>query len=158
MPAGYYFNPALDAARALHPRAGAAACSIIPDEIVLRRRRNYQRLAGMLDGIRGANLLHDKIPEGVCPLSLPLLVSNRDGCVEALQARGVGAFPWWAGFHRGGIDWSQFPEACRLKHQLLTLPIHQNLDDRHLTYVAEMVIRVLQAGDGTQPSPCQRSA
>jgi dTDP-4-amino-4,6-dideoxygalactose transaminase len=151
MPGNYYFKPDLDADRAIHPRAYTLASSLDREEIVARRRRNYQRLAGMLRGMKGANLLHDELPDGVCPLSFPLLASNRDGCVEAFQARGVGALPWWAGFHRSGIDWAQFPEACRLKRQMLTLPVHQNLDEEHLAHVAEAAVQVLQAGKGTQP-------
>jgi perosamine synthetase len=137
MPDDYYFNPEIYADRALHPKALEVAGSLLCEEIVRRRRTNYLWLAGALDGIPGVEPLYQQLPEGVCPLSLPLLVSNRDACVEILQARGIAALPWWAGFHRNGIEWSQFPDASWLKHNLLTLPIHQGLDDRHLTYIAE---------------------
>lgn len=152
MPDDYYFNPQIHAERSLHPRAYAVAASLSCDEIVHRRRANYLRLAGALDGIRGVELLYHQLPEGVCPVSLPLLVSNRDACVEVLQAKGIAALPWWAGFHRNGINWSQFPEACWLKHNLLTLPVHQGLDERHLSYVAETAAQVLRStgtGGGT---------
>ena len=145
MPGGYYFRKEMDADRAIHPGALALAGWLPHQEIVCRRRHNYTRLAGLLGGVRGVKLLFPQLPERTCPLSLPLLVSNRDACVAALQARGIGALPWWAGFHRGGIEWPQFPEACRLKRQMLTLPIHQNLDDEHLTYVADVALPVLQS-------------
>jgi dTDP-4-amino-4,6-dideoxygalactose transaminase len=150
MPADYYFNPELDADRGLHPQARAVAGSVSSAETVYRRRTNYLRIAGALDGIRGVELLYQQLPEGVCPLSLPLLVSNRDACVEALLGRGIPALPWWAGFHQNGVDWSQFPEACWLKHNLLTLPVHQELDERHSDYLAETAIQVFRS---TGPDP-----
>jgi perosamine synthetase len=144
MPDDYYFNPEMDANRALHPQAWTVAGLHSSDEIVRRRRSNYMRLASILDGIHGVELLHSQLPPGICPLSLPLLVSNRNACAERLQARGIAAFPWWAGFHRNSIDWSQFPEACWLKQNMLTLPVHQGMDDRHLKYVAETAAQVLR--------------
>lgn len=145
MPGDYYFNPAKDADRGIHPWAYAVAGSVSWKDIVLRRRANYLQLAGALDGIPGIKLLFDQLPAGVCPLSLPLLVPNRDACVEFLQASGIAALPWWAGFHRNGIFWDQFPDACWLKHNLLTLPVHQGMDDQHLAYMAETVVQVLRS-------------
>jgi len=150
LPEDYYFNPKMDANRGLHPQARAVAGSVSCAETVSLRRRNYLRLARALDGIRGVELLYQQLPEGVCPVSLPLLVSNRDACVETLLGRGIPALPWWAGFHRNGIDWSQFPDACWLKHNVLTLPVHQKLDDRHSDYLAETAARVLRSAG---PSP-----
>jgi perosamine synthetase len=144
MPADYYFTPRIHADRELHPKAYKVAGSQSFDMIVRRRRRNYLRLAEMLDGIPGFEPLFHKLPEGVCPLSFPLIVSNRDACVRALLTRGIEAFPWWGGFHRNAINWPQFPDACWLKHNLLTLPIHQGLDDQHLSYVAKTFTHLLQ--------------
>jgi perosamine synthetase len=152
MPDDYYFNAEIYADRAFHPRAFKVAGSLSCDEIVRCRRGNYSRLAGMLDRIHGLKPLFHELPEGVCPLSLPLVVSNRDAFVEALQARGIAAPPWWAGFHRNGIDWSQFPDARWLKQNVLTLPIHHRLEDRHLTFIAETVDQLIQSagiGSGT---------
>jgi dTDP-4-amino-4,6-dideoxygalactose transaminase len=145
MPDDYYFNPSMDADRGIHPQMFALAESVSWKEIVHRRRANYLQLAGALDGIPGLKLLYDRLPEGVCPLSLPLLAPNRDACVELLQARGIAALPWWAGFHRNGIMWDQFPDACWLKHNLLTLPVHQGMDEQHLAYVAKTVNQVLRS-------------
>jgi hypothetical protein len=154
MPANYYFNPRIDAERALHSRVVAVAASLCCEKIVRRRRGNYARLAGALDGIVGAKSLYPQLPEGVCPLSLPLLVSHRDACVKALNSRGIAAYPWWAGFHRSGIAWSQFPDACWLKQNMLTLPIHQALDDRDLNYIVETVAQVLPSiSTGSQVAP-----
>ena len=137
MPDNYYFNPRIYSKRAIHPLALNVAAAFSPEEIICSRRANYFQLARAVEGIVGVRPLYEKLTEGVCPLAFPLLVSDRDACVEVLQARGISAFPWWAGFHRTGIDWSQFPDACWLKRHLLTLPIHQGLNDRHLKYIAK---------------------
>jgi dTDP-4-amino-4,6-dideoxygalactose transaminase len=151
MPAAYYFKPELDADRGIHPWAYAVAGSVPWREIVLRRRANYSRLARALEGIPGIRLLFDQLPVGVCPLSLPLLVPNRDACIERLQAVGIAALPWWAGFHPNGIVWDEFPDACWLKRNLLTLPVHQGVDDQHSAYVVETVMQVLQSAIAESP-------
>jgi len=149
MPDDYYFNPEIHGERAVHPQARAAAASVSCEQIVRRRRRNYLRLAGALAGVEGVKPLYHQLPDGICPLSLPLLVSNRDARVKSLQARGIAALPWWAGFHRDGIVWSDFPDACWLKNNILTLPVHQGLNDRQLDYLAETATQLLQS---TAPS------
>jgi perosamine synthetase len=144
MPDNYCFDPKTDENRALHPQAWMATDIFSYEEIVRRRRTNYERLASMIKDIPGPKLLYPHLPEGVCPLSFPLVVSNRDACVLALQARGIAALPWWAGFHRNTIDWGQFPEASWLKQNVLTLPIHQALDDQHLEYLASTAAQVFR--------------
>lgn len=146
MPDDYYFNPEAEADRALHPRLWALAGSLPVEEIIRRRRRNYLHLADALEGLADSELLFPDLPAGVCPLSLPLLVPDRDSFVRELQARGIAALPWWAGYHLEGLDWSRFPEAARLKRHILSLPVHQNLSDSQLKYVAETVTRLRENG------------
>jgi perosamine synthetase len=140
MPGNYYFNPDVDGDRAVHPQLWGLFNSLSCEEIVRRRRDNYLRLADALSRISSTKPLYKLLPAGVCPLSFPLLVANRDKCIKAFQARGIAAYPWWAGFHRSAIDWSQFPEACYLKRHVLTLPIHHALDDWHMEHVAETAV------------------
>lgn len=144
MPDGYYFNPALDADRVLHPKAEAILESVTWQEIVRVRRDNYLRLASALESIDGVRLLFPQLPPGVCPLSLPLLISSRNQCARNLQAKGIAAFPWWAGFHRDGLDWTQFPESCWLKHNVLTVPIYHGMGERSLDAMAKSIVEVLQ--------------
>lgn len=143
MPGNYYFNPAQDTDRSLHPRVAAVAASVSSENIVRTRRANYSRLAAALAGIDGATMLFPNLPAGVCPLALPLLVPNRDSRAALLQEMGITAFPWWAGFHRYGLDWSSFPDACWLKKNLLTLPIDQDMGSHQVDRLAAMVVRVM---------------
>lgn len=145
MPGDYYFNPTTDENRCFHPRLAAVANALSCDEIIRRRRRNYQRLATALSNVRGAELLHAQLPEAVCPLSLPILHIHRNACVARLQLRGIDALPWWAGFHTSGIDWPRFPEATWLKHHLLTLPVHQGLQDHQIDYLADTASEIFSS-------------
>lgn len=143
MPDHYYFNPALEEDRALHPRTETILNTIPWQQEIRERRENYARLANALEGIRGGDFLFDELPPGVCPLSLPLLSPNRDRCVRILQAKGISAFPWWAGFHRSGLDWPSFPDACWLKHNVLTVPIYHGLKTCQCDKMAEIIADVL---------------
>jgi dTDP-4-amino-4,6-dideoxygalactose transaminase len=145
MPKDYYFSQETDGNRAIHPKTLRAAYSFDPAGIIERRRYNYARLVEKLRDLPEVTLLYHDLPNGVCPLSLPLAVSGRDACVKMLQDRGIAALPWWAGFHRGGTEWMHFPEACWLKRNVLTLPIHHGIDDRHLTYIAKASVQVFQS-------------
>jgi dTDP-4-amino-4,6-dideoxygalactose transaminase len=150
MPHNYYFDPTQDADRALHPRAAAILASQSHENIIRTRCANYLRLATALDGIDGLTLLFPRLRAGVCPSALPLLVSNRDSLAAKLQERGIAAFPWWAGFHRCGLNWDGFPDACFLKNHLLTLPIDQDLDIPRIDELATVVVHLLRSKTSKQ--------
>ena len=146
MPGNYYFNPAQDADRSLHPRVAAVAASVSRENVIRTRRANYLRLAAALTGINGATMLYPSLPAGVCPLALPLLVPNRDSLAAILQEMGIAAFPWWAGFHQCGLDWSGFPDARWLKRNLLTLPIDQDMGSHQVDELAAMLAHLVSPG------------
>ena len=137
-----FFDPARHAERALPARIAAVVFGCDADALRERRRAHYRQLQQALAAVPGLEPLYPELPEGVCPLSLPLLVSDRAAWVAALQAVGIAALPWWAGYHPRSIAWEAFPEACHLKDHILTLPVHQNLDAPHLAYLAAQVARV----------------
>ena len=64
---------------------------------------------------------------------MPVRVKNchRNALVKALQAEGIAAMPWWAGYNRH-LDFSDRPgidlsAARTLKDTIVSLPIHQYL-------------------------------
>jgi dTDP-4-amino-4,6-dideoxygalactose transaminase len=115
-----------------------------PSRIMATRRRNYDQLSDALRGVAGVTPLHRELPEGVCPLVFPVVVERRADYVRALNARGIAAVPWWAGYHRA-LEWREFPEARQLKDHLLALPIHQDLDTAHIAYEADQVRHIASA-------------
>ncbi|HEY2745806.1 MAG TPA: DegT/DnrJ/EryC1/StrS family aminotransferase [Polyangia bacterium] len=107
--------------------------------VVVRRRRNFARLAAALDGVVevvGAPLL-----PGVCPLFLPvrLIDGDKRAVVQALHARGIDAIDFWS---TGECD-DDFPEVAALRREILELPCHQSLDDDAIDLVAHAVKQVL---------------
>jgi dTDP-4-amino-4,6-dideoxygalactose transaminase len=81
--------------------------------------------------------LFDDLPDNVCPLSLPIYVNDRNLWADALENLGV-LVGGWPSYHRG-FDWKDFPEARHLKNDLITLPVHQDLELYHMEYIAECV-------------------
>lgn len=107
-------------------------------KIVETRRRNYQHLYEAIINIGAIRPLFDNLPKNVCPLSFPVLVKDRTHWYNELYSHGILTYEWWAGYHQG-FDWSEFPEARNLKNNLLTLPVHQNLNINHMDYIATCV-------------------
>jgi dTDP-4-amino-4,6-dideoxygalactose transaminase len=104
-----------------------------------RRIANYQTLSRQLGG-RVSRPLPD--PEsGVCPLFFPMLVPNKRAVVDGLARRGVEALEFWNdSVERGGREMS--PNARFLREHVLELPLHQDLNERHMIYMAECLIRL----------------
>jgi perosamine synthetase len=119
-------------------------------EIRRRRIENYRRLAGQLDG--AVTPLHDTLEDGVCPLFFPILVQDKPGVAALLRSRGVDALEFWnqgaypaeaeGGACRAEAEGEGGPNARFLRGHVLGLPIHQDLTDRHIDYVAEQVTRL----------------
>ena len=108
-----------------------------PQNIIATRRRNYLHLHTVIHNIPSIKLLFDNLPDDVCPLSFPFFVNDRNHWADQLEARGI-LVGGWPSYHRG-FDWKEFPEARHLKNDLLTLPVHQDLDARHMEYIAKCV-------------------
>lgn len=102
-----------------------------------QRRRNFSLLGDLLaeSGIAPWRELED----GVCPLFFPLLVKDKGAAARRLKAGGVMATQLWnegdpqsAGLEGAG--------ATFLRRHVLELPIHQDLDEAQIQYMAWRVI------------------
>ncbi|MEO0249237.1 MAG: hypothetical protein ABIN58_06770, partial [candidate division WOR-3 bacterium] len=108
-----------------------------PENIVARRRRNYQFLHSRLSMLHCVRPLYNELPDGVCPLAFPLFVENRDRWEKRLTALGI-LVGGWPGYHRD-FEWEEFPETRNLKDNLLTVPVHQDLDVEHMEYIVDCI-------------------
>lgn len=138
MPASYYFSPQ-NADWGMSQITASLLRQTNAGQIVDRRRRNYLHLQHLLSDAAGVEPLYNMLPEGVCPLAYPLLVANRRQWVSHLRARGIVAIPWWEGHHRL-FSWDKYTEAHDLKMSVLALPIHQDLDEKDMDYIAGHLI------------------
>ena len=150
LPASYYCGSNATICHAPRIALGALKRSDVHDT-VLRRRENYARLRQSLADIEPLTFLwkDEMLPEGMCPLGLPLLVENKMQWCAGLKAAGVAVTPWWLGCHRG-LDWTEFPEAIALKSRLILLPVHQDLSPHRMEYTASVIRALVHSGINKQ--------
>ncbi len=139
MPSSYYFDPNLTDAR-ISPVTMRAAKSFNTQDAVTRRRSNFQTCLRLLEDVPQAKPLYPELPANICPLNMPVMVEGRNAIAQALASEGIAAVPWWAGYNRH-FDYSASPNARRLKDNVLALPLHQQLDAKHI----ELIVGKLRA-------------
>jgi hypothetical protein len=105
-------------------------------EVVRIRRENYEHLRSLLDP--SVRTLYGALPEGVCPLSLPILARDKERVHEALLHDGVGNVNFWSRW-RPEVPRERFPEVDFLRRHVLEIPVHQALRARHMEFIAERV-------------------
>jgi dTDP-4-amino-4,6-dideoxygalactose transaminase len=112
------------------------------EEIINRRRNNYIHLLNRLSGNPKIDILFSNLPTGVCPLVFPIIVNKRDEVCAILNQHVIDATAWWAGYYNG-LDWESYPDACFLKNNLIALPIHQDLSQSDIDFIAEKLIQIM---------------
>ncbi len=138
MPQDYYFDPRESSWTISRLSMGLLARTD-PASVISIRRGHYFQLLDGLKKVEGAiRPLFRELPEGVCPLCMPLLVENRRRWRQMMRVRRIAAGMWWAGYHRD-LHWDDFPEARELKDHLVAIPIHQDLEDRHIAYTIRTI-------------------
>lgn len=141
MPGHYYFDPALQDTRIASITTRALSGFDVAAAIAARRT-NYARLLDGLAGTPNLRAVYPDLPTATVPLSMPVRVKNchRNALVKALQAEGIAAMPWWAGYNRH-LDFSDRPgidlsAARTLKDTIVSLPIHQYLGTVEIDHIA----------------------
>ena len=80
---------------------------------------------------------------GVCPLLFPILVEDKQETAEVLRSCDIDVLEFWNhGAEGAGRAEAEGENAQYLRRHVLGLPIHQDLTDRHIDYVAEQVARL----------------
>lgn len=137
MPGHYYFDPGL-CGRGISAFAARSLRAFSVSDMIAARQRNWRRYCQHLSGMQGVRMLLPELGPHSCPLIMPVVVEERDRLARDLQARGIGATPWWAGFSRN-LDWTGQYEAMTLKDTVLSLPLHQFLGDEHVDYIVSVL-------------------
>ena len=117
--------------------------NINPQEVVARRRANFQYLLEALCDVAQVQPLFEQLPEGICPTVFPVLTERRPQLYADLIRRRISAIEWWSGYHPG-ICWDEFPGAAYLKAHIVALPVHHELDRDDMAYLAASVREVLE--------------
>lgn len=152
MPGHYYFDPDL-AERAISPGTLRAMAGMDPAAESATRRAGYARGLAALEGQAGLQPLFPRLTPGTVPLGLAVQVAPalRDGLVRALQAEGIAATPWWAGYHRG-LDWGPQgagqPGARALKDGIILLPLGAGIGAAEVDHAVARLAALLRGGPG----------
>jgi dTDP-4-amino-4,6-dideoxygalactose transaminase len=105
------------------------------DRVVDRRRKNHKYLLENISDLHYIHPLHEDIPDGFTPYSLPIRISDglRDRLRASLLEKGIAC----------GAGWPECPFELRftrtaeLSRQLLELPIHQGMTHARLDRIVE---------------------
>jgi hypothetical protein len=57
-----------------------------------------------------------------------------------MTAELIAVAPWWAGYHPD-LPWDEYPDTCFLKDNLLTLPVHQQLNREDILFIADRLLK-----------------
>jgi len=115
-------------------------------EISRIRRRNYILLSEKIDGVHNLRLLYPELPEGVVPLNLPVMIDNinRDQVHFGLLDKGTettAMYHWMI----EQIDRKQFPVSSYISDHILNLPIHQDITEEDIEYMARSLKEVIES-------------
>lgn len=105
--------------------------------VIEQRRANYQYLAKHLEGLNNASLLFPKLPEGVVPYVLPVLLQKPELHFPKLKIAGVPLWRWEE------LIVNDCPVSNNYRLRLIQLPIHQSLRNYELDWIAQQLWRVL---------------
>jgi dTDP-4-amino-4,6-dideoxygalactose transaminase len=84
-------------------------------------------------------LLGDLRP-GCCPLFFPVRACDAGDLSRFLAANGVDSFRFWSRCHKA-MPLEMFPLETALKSEVIALPIHQDLDEEDMAYIADLLNR-----------------
>jgi dTDP-4-amino-4,6-dideoxygalactose transaminase len=83
--------------------------------------------------------VREALPPQAVPLFLPVLVEDKFGTVEKLQAQGIDAIPFW-GIHHAHLPHGEFPDTeFNVKHAI-EIPIHQDLNEEHMARIRDALV------------------
>jgi dTDP-4-amino-4,6-dideoxygalactose transaminase len=109
-----------------------------PSFVVGRRRRNFARLLEVCQDLTWAEPVFRSLPDGVCPLGLPLVAEDRDRWRDALLKLGVNVRTYWEQLP-SAVDIGRFPDAAWLRDRILVLPVHQGLPSGGVEWLARLL-------------------
>lgn len=141
MPRGYYYDGSLT-------NLGISSLSlrvlkaVDVNHIVRKRRANYSAMLDVVRKCTRARPLFGDLPEGVNPLNFPVIVKNNRSIAKKFKEAGIEAISWWCGYHNG-VSFEEFTSAVFLKENVLTIPIHESLRNRHLEFIRKAVASYL---------------
>lgn len=113
-----------------------------PETIAAVRRKHYRALAARILNTAGVRPILNELPDGACPMVMPVRVGRRRHIRNQLAENGIETYTFGEWRHPA-IAYDRFPEAAALRHELLGLPIHQNLTPDDIDRIAQTISRAV---------------
>lgn len=110
------------------------------------RRHNYVLLLDELGAAVPSPW--QSVPQGSSPFVFPVEVENKGAAIEALARERVIAMNLWSVPHPS-LPTENFDLARRLRARVLALPVHQDLGEDRVRYIAQVARRALSPLSGT---------
>jgi DegT/DnrJ/EryC1/StrS aminotransferase family len=117
------------------------------NEVVARRRQNYEQLLGWSRGLKRVRPLCPVLTDDICPYAFPLLVG--DGCADVvarLNQLGVLASRWPDLPPELSLAKHEHQVAFKLYDQLMLLPVHQSLQTKQIERMGKALRAVVGQG------------
>ena len=141
MPPSYYYDEKLSN-RKISKITGRMLRTFDISEIISKRRANFCKYLELLSGVKGIEPLYEELPDGICPLYFPIFADKRKQLCQKLNALSIDAIAWWSGYH-SSLPWTEYPNARFLKDNLLVLPVHHQLRQSHIEFIARKLLDII---------------
>ena len=115
------------------------------DYVVEKRRENYIQLLRAVDGIKVVKPLFPSLPDYVCPYTFPMIVSDgRNAVARQLNHFGIPAASWPDLPPEVLQKHDEHKTAVWLQEHILLLPVHQDLSDNQVEFMAFKLREILE--------------
>ncbi len=111
--------------------------------IIEQRRKNFSFLLKKFKNSKKVRPIFDELPEGVCPLSFPVLIENRDENRKRLWEQGVETDLHWNKLLPKQLDRKKFKDTFYIAKRELSLPVHQDLKEKQMKYIVDSVNKII---------------
>jgi len=113
------------------------------------RRKNYALLVKKISNLPGIQILYKRLPKGIVPLNLPILIKNVDRnkvYFKLLDKKIETTSLYYRIIEQ--IDRKKFPVSYYISNHILNLPIHQDITIKDIECIAKGLKEVLGAERG----------
>ncbi|MWV39231.1 DegT/DnrJ/EryC1/StrS family aminotransferase [Natrialba sp. INN-245] len=112
-----------------------------PDGVRAERRRNYRAWQEILQARDDLEVVFDSLPTGICPQVVPVRADHPEGFLAELEACAVDGVHTWPRLSSSVLDDSDYDTARRLSREIVTLPVHQQIDPTAIVDAGNRLVR-----------------
>lgn len=115
------------------------------DEISYIRIKNYKLLQELLSSMNSVEILYPQLPDGIVPMNFPILIKskNRFDIYKRLMHEGVETMALYYQLVTPIIE-DEYPVSHELSGKILNLPIHQELSENEIYFIADTLYKALK--------------